>query len=475
MTDRYNEAGGLARPAPLNSYDDNSAMDYSIDIPIHPLATSPSPSSSSATALTPHSTSRSPIHLPHPQPQSSNQPLNSEQSSPQTMYLNQPTSQLQVASANTPEIIMTTEGSERDTLLGTDQAFHAEEQQSDVEGGGDGDGDEADDDGDDNDEDDDDDDEDEDDRDNRHNNNKNNNSANNADRAEHNRGRLSNSPTVGERGRPLVVDTASAAKYTNNTSGNRGLIEPHMLDNLGTPGTAPLTPDTGSTPTTATTAGTTAPTSRRSSLRPATATLPRSALQEETIALFKQHRNLIPCAKCLSRNTIQRDGMSDGNLRFKCRPPVSMSLICNKSYSESKIRNMIAGVVYGPSLPSASTPSSASSENILALPPPPLPSAGGPAKFSRRSSQKHQDLSKLTPERLRQMQEDEDMQDQDGQLRQHGSKADRDRVYPRDPDMDSGHLSDDMHGVRSRHGPMGPAGSFRRRSSFAGGEDTASM
>ncbi|KAF8933480.1 hypothetical protein BGZ47_010849 [Haplosporangium gracile] len=77
-----------------------------------------------------------------------------------------------------------------------------------------------------------------------------------------------------------------------------------------------------------------------------TATLPRSALQEETIALFKQCCNLIPCAKFFCRNANQHNGMSDGNLRSKCLPPVSMSLICNKSYSESKIRNMIVGVVY---------------------------------------------------------------------------------------------------------------------------------
>ncbi|GJJ75371.1 hypothetical protein EMPS_07729 [Entomortierella parvispora] len=152
-----------------------------------------------------------------------------------------------------------------------------------------------------------------------------------------------------------------------------------------TPTTTPFTPDTGSTPSTAT--GTTAPSSRRSSLRTATATLPRSALQEETINLFKQFRNLIPCAKCFCRNTIQRDGMSDGNLRFKCRPPVSMSLICNKSYSESKIRNMIAGVVYGHSLPDSGTPTSASSgspssANVLAMAPPPS------LKGSRRPSHK---------------------------------------------------------------------------------------
>ncbi|KAG0325669.1 hypothetical protein BGZ99_000317 [Dissophora globulifera] len=83
--------------------------------------------------------------------------------------------------------------------------------------------------------------------------------------------------------------------------------------------------------------------------------------------------------------------MSDGNLRFKCRPPVSMSLICNKSYSESKIRNMIAGVVYGHTLPDSGTPTSGSSENVLAFAPPPLP------KSPRRPSLKD-DLSELARE-----------------------------------------------------------------------------
>ncbi|KAG0043684.1 hypothetical protein BGZ83_011135 [Gryganskiella cystojenkinii] len=142
----------------------------------------------------------------------------------------------------------------------------------------------------------------------------------------------------------LMVDTSAASSLVNTPS---------------SPSTAQM-----ETPTTATSSSS----SRRPSLRTMPATIPRSALQEETIALFKQFRNLIPCAKCFCRNTIQRDGMSDGNLRFKCRPPVSMSLICNKSYSESKIRNMIAGVVYGHSLPDSGTPSSG--ENSLGLAPP---------------------------------------------------------------------------------------------------------
>ncbi|KAG0211826.1 hypothetical protein BGX33_004019 [Mortierella sp. NVP41] len=151
-------------------------------------------------------------------------------------------------------------------------------------------------------------------------------------------------------------------------------------------------------------AGATTPSSRRGSLRTMTATLPRSALQEETISLFKQYRNLIPCAKCFCRNTIQRDGMSDGNLRFKCRPPVSMSLICNKSYSESKIRNMIAGVVYGHSLPDSATSATSPGENVLALAPPP------PVKPSRRASTKNDGSPRLgaeiTSERLKRLKED---------------------------------------------------------------------
>lgn len=227
---------------------------------------------------------------------------------------------------------------------------------------------------------------------------------------------------------PLMVDTSSGAIHSH-TNGPRGaqmaMASPNMT---ATPSTATLTPDSSVTNSS----------SRRPSLRTMTATLPRSALQEETIALFKQYRNLIPCAKCFSRNTIQRDGMSgkflslvvkyeiskhmvashrgtrpetrtdhmliflntssicaiqsiDGNLRFKCRPPVSMSLICNKSYSESKIRNMIAGVVYGHSLPESGTPTSATSaENVLALALPPNMTKSG---SSRRPSQKYADAN----------------------------------------------------------------------------------
>ncbi|KAG0358202.1 hypothetical protein BGX24_006055, partial [Mortierella sp. AD032] len=192
----------------------------------------------------------------------------------------------------------------------------------------------------------------------------------------------------------LAIDTASPSMRHDG-----------MSTMVGTPETASLNADT---PTTTT--GTTAPSSRRGSLRTITATLPRSPLQEETIGLFKQYRNLIPCAKCFCRNTIQRDGMSDGNLRFKCRPPVSMSLICNKSYSESKIRNMIAVVVYGHSLPDSNTPGSATSpgENVLALAPPPV------SKPSRRASTKNDGSPRLgaevTADRLQRLKEDPEEQ-----------------------------------------------------------------
>ncbi|KAG0222915.1 hypothetical protein BGW42_006241, partial [Actinomortierella wolfii] len=183
----------------------------------------------------------------------------------------------------------------------------------------------------------------------------------------------------------LVIDTSSALHpggkpSTNlsvtNVSGPANRAGSHQPEERASTAEPPITPQTATTPTAGTTAIMTTPSlnsssgenngsalpsagppsantssSRRPSLRTMTATLPRSALQEETIALFKQYREFIPCAKCFCRNTIQRDGMSDGNLRFKCRPPVSMALTCNKSYSESKIRNMIAGVVYGHTLP----------------------------------------------------------------------------------------------------------------------------
>ncbi|KAF9433145.1 hypothetical protein BGZ76_009833 [Entomortierella beljakovae] len=197
-----------------------------------------------------------------------------------------------------------------------------------------------------------------------------------------------------EKGR-LVVDTSSGAippVSARSTS---------IVANPSTPTTAYLTPESG----------TAAPSSRRSSLRTMPATLPRSPLQVETIALFKQYKSLIPCAKCNSRNTIQRDGMSDGNLRFKCRPPVSMNITCGKSYSESKIRNMIANVVYGNNLPEAGTPTSAngSSENILAMAPP------SSIKSARRQSRKNDDHE---VERLQQMREEQHREYQENSMGQ---------------------------------------------------------
>ncbi|KAF9956137.1 hypothetical protein BGZ72_003002 [Mortierella alpina] len=227
-----------------------------------------------------------------------------------------------------------------------------------------------------------------------------------------------------------------------------------------------MTPNGASTPSSAVnadtpmTAGPTAPSSRRGSLRTMTATLPRSALQEETIALFKQYRNLIPCAKCFCRNTIQRDGMSDGNLRFKCRPPVSMSLICNKSYSESKIRNMIAGVVYGHSLPDSAAPNSATSpgDNVLALAPPP----NATSKGSRRASTKVESSPRLgsdigAPERLQRLQEDQEFRPHD-----QGRDQSRENSVHMERDSEGSHLSEAR---RLSHPYMHPQGGLGRRAS----------
>ncbi|KAG0295799.1 hypothetical protein BGZ98_001226 [Dissophora globulifera] len=223
----------------------------------------------------------------------------------------------------------------------------------------------------------------------------------------------------------LVVDTSSLAAPSGGNGSSSRATTPNTTATPSTPNTGVDTPLS---------TGQTAPSSRRPSLRTMTATLPRSALQEETIALFKQYRNLIPCAKCFCRNTIQRDGMSDGNLRFKCRPPVSMSLICNKSYSESKIRNMIAGVVYGHSLPDSNTPTSATSpgDNELALaPPPPMTTT----KASRRTSTKIESSPRIGPEvmpdRMQRLQEDQerdhmrDEREADGSLQSYPLEARR--------------------------------------------------
>ncbi|KAH7052926.1 hypothetical protein BKA57DRAFT_282331 [Linnemannia elongata] len=245
---------------------------------------------------------------------------------------------------------------------------------------------------------------------------------------------------LNERSQRLVVDTSSPSMRHDG-----------MSTLVGTPETASLNADT---PTTTT--GTTAPSSRRGSLRTMTATLPRSALQEETIALFKQYRNLIPCAKCFCRNTIQRDGMSDGNLRFKCRPPVSMSLICNKSYSESKIRNMIAGVVYGHSLPDTNASGGATSpgENVLALAPPPV------TKPSRRASTKNDSSPRLgaeiTSERLQRLKEDPEEQLPENPLSM--------EIIPDDRGMSGGHQQHPLD-VRRPSQPYPHQGSVSRRAS----------
>ncbi|KAG0057018.1 hypothetical protein BGZ83_002256 [Gryganskiella cystojenkinii] len=207
-----------------------------------------------------------------------------------------------------------------------------------------------------------------------------------------------------------------------------------------TPITTPFTPDTTvSTPSTA--RGMTAPSSRRSSIRTATATLPRSELQEETIKLFKQFRNLIPCAKCFCRNTIQRDGMSDGNLRFKCRPPVSMSLICNKSYSESKIRNMIYGVVNGPSDPaetstSASSSNGPSSANVLAMAPPPTMKGGGGRRTSNKNSDTNSSLRQLKEEQAHDSNQDDGYDEMNISADHRNSSAQHRRLSDESPGMD---------------------------------------
>ncbi|KAF9210124.1 hypothetical protein BGZ49_005520 [Haplosporangium sp. Z 27] len=254
-----------------------------------------------------------------------------------------------------------------------------------------------------------------------------------------------------EKGHP-IVDTAVQG-------GNSRALTPNFS-----------TPQNVETPSTA---GSTSLSSRRSSLRTMSATLPRSALQEETIALFKQYRNLIPCAKCFCRNTIQRDGMSDGNLRFKCRPPVSMSLICNKSYSESKIRHMIANVVYGNSLPDSNTPASATSpgDNVLALAPPPI------MKSSRRGSKVDANSSphigsEISPEKLHQRLQQEDIQEHD----QTHDDLDSEGINPTHP-MDTRRPSQPYISHHMQQGSSSRRGSVQqhyqqdtRRRSFTGDE-----
>ncbi|KAI1315347.1 hypothetical protein EDD11_000955 [Mortierella claussenii] len=234
---------------------------------------------------------------------------------------------------------------------------------------------------------------------------------------------------------------------------------------------APSFASSAAADTTNTVAGPTAPSSRRPSLRTMTATLPRSALQEETIALFKQYRNLIPCAKCFCRNTIQRDGMSDGNLRFKCRPPVSMSLICNKSYSESKIRNMIAGVVYGHSLPDSNTSASGTDpgENVLALAPPPIVKAAS----SRRGSKVDNSLrngTEMTPDKLQQrLQQQQQRQQQEEEQETRGDQS-HDGSDGASNLMDARRSSQSLHPQQGNSSRRGSVQQQARRSSMVGDE-----
>ncbi|KAF9435850.1 hypothetical protein BGZ76_005373 [Entomortierella beljakovae] len=260
-----------------------------------------------------------------------------------------------------------------------------------------------------------------------------------------------------EKGR-LIVDTtvqtsqSSSRTYTPNSSATPSSIS----QSVETP----------------TTASSTAPSSRRQSLRTMPATLPRSALQEETIALFKQYRNHIKCAKCNSRNTIQRDGMSDGNLRFKCRPPVSMSLICNKSYSESKIRNMIAGVVYGNSLPDSNNPPPGPGDNVLALAP---PSAMKSHRGSKSDSNENlHGGSEMTPEKLQQRLQQEDLQERE-QVHDDRNLEGSYAIHPMDArrPSQSSHIQHHMHQQvsSSRRGSMQQHYQQDiRRSSIAGDE-----
>lgn len=161
----------------------------------------------------------------------------------------------------------------------------------------------------------------------------------------------------------------------------------------------------------------------------------------------------------LSSSTLPLSALSniDGNLRFKCRPPVSMSLICNKSYSESKIRNMIAGVVYGHSLPDSNTPGSSSGENSLALAPP-------PGVKSRRGSKvkaihSPQIGSEKTLERAKGDQDDEDM-DQSSQ-----TQDDVDDSNPLAIDLDALEAAGD-----DRMMPHPQPSSSTRRPSLHGGK-----
>ncbi|KAF9409748.1 hypothetical protein BGZ94_001870 [Podila epigama] len=392
----YNEPGGPvtngAKQGPLDSDDDNT-MDYALqDTPIHPLATAfPSSSSSTSsshdtmittvttttnatTTLNSSNASRPPVPHPHPHPHPHDDSASQTSSSPPSIspsaFPQQPQQHQQLlklknehgcspsSSPSLPNYLADANSTFKDDIDTTpmdtsspDPSSHNEPIMASEE-------------------------------------------------TPRHTSRFSSSPAPPEKSQ-LMVDTSSDAIQHGSTASAHRARTPQMqmlsAETMGTtpttPSTATMTPDTASAPLSSTTnssaAASTPTSSRRGSLRAPTATLPRTALQEETVALFKKYKSLIPCAKCFNRDTIQRDGMSDGNLRFKCRPPVSMSLICNKSYSESKIRNMIAGVVYGYTLPDSGTPTSASAEksNVLAFPPPPTTTSTTTRTY-RRGSQK---------------------------------------------------------------------------------------
>jgi hypothetical protein len=134
-----------------------------------------------------------------------------------------------------------------------------------------------------------------------------------------------------------------------------------------------------------------------------------------------------------------------------------MSLICNKSYSESKIRNMIAGVVYGHSLPDTNGPGSATSpgENVLALAPPPV------TKPSRRASTKNDGSPRLgaeiTSERLHRLKEDPEEQLPENPLQM--------EIVP-DDRMSGGHQQQHPLDARRPSQPHPHQGSVSRRASI---------
>ncbi|KAG0344858.1 hypothetical protein BG004_004120 [Podila humilis] len=403
----YNEPGGLVKVASLDSYDDN-AMDYAIETPIHPLAAAPPTHASSNSS---HA-SRPPLPSPHQRedsyPSSSTPSLQPQQHQQLLKLKNEH------GCSPTPSLSSPSNEAKDDA----DPYAHDHPGSSPV--------------------------------------------ISHRSPMEDGSPRFSPSPAPPHEKNHLVVDTSSDAIH----SGTSHIRTPRMQmqETMGTPttpSTAIMTPDTASAPLTGTTnsSATTTSSSRRGSLRATTATLPRTALQEETVALFKKYKSLIPCAKCFNRDTIQRDGMSDGNLRFKCRPPVSMSLICNKSYSESKIRNMIAGVVYGYTLPDSGTPTTASADgsksNVLAFPPPPVPTT----KSSRRPSQKPVDTSSQNSTSAGNRMDQEDPRDQQMLEQDHRQRLQQQHQQRQ---------HDDIHGSNSRRASVQPSG-LHRPSAIGGG------